>query len=187
VKNVADLVALAKSKPGALNYASTSAGGSTHLAAELFKSLAKVDIVRIAYKGGGPAMNALIGGEVQVTFATAASVQAHIQAGRLRALGVTSAKPTELAPGLPPIGAAVPGYEYLDKYAIVAPAKTPPAIVEKLYQAIARALANPQLREKFLHVGVETVGSAPDDLAATIASDTVKIGKVIKDAGITAE
>ena len=185
VKSVKELIALGKAKPGEINYGSGPIGASNHLAAEMFKALAGVKLVRIGYKGGGPALNDLISGQVPVMFATAGSVTAHIKAGRLRALAVTSAEPTALVPGLPTIAASgVPGYVSEAIYGMFAPAKTPAAIINRLHQETARFLAMPETRERFFNSGVETVGSSPQEFAAVIKSETIRLDKVIRSAGI---
>jgi tripartite-type tricarboxylate transporter receptor subunit TctC len=187
VSSVKDLIALAKAKPGTLNYGSGATGATNHLAAELFKSMAGVDIVRVTYKGSGAILNGLFGSEIQLTFGTAASVQPHVKSGRLRALGVTSAKPTELAPGLAPIAATVPGYESVAMYGVVAPANTPATIVSRLSRELAQSLAKPDVKQKFFNAGVESVGSTPEEFSETIKSDLARTGKVIRDAGLRSE
>ena len=188
VKSVKDLIALAKSRPGALNYAAGATGAVNHLTAELFKSMAGVDIVRVAYRGGGPALTDLMAGQVQLMFSVTGSVAPHMKSGRLKALAVTSAQPTQLAPGLPTVAASgLPGFESVSNAGIFAPARTPRPIVDKLNQEIVRALARPDVKEKFLDSGVEAVGSTPAQLEAAVKSEMVKMGKVIKDAGIREE
>ena len=185
VTSVHDLIALAKSKPGELSYGSGGTGSSTHLAVELFKAMAKVDLLRVPYKGNGPALNDLMGGRLQLMFATAGSVSPHVKAGRLRAIAVTSAEPSALAPGLPTVAASgLPGYESISIYGVFAPARTPDAIVTRLNQAIVGALNTPEVRERFFNSGVETVGSTPAQFAATIRADVARMRKVIVDAGI---
>jgi tripartite-type tricarboxylate transporter receptor subunit TctC len=187
VTSVKELIALAKARPGALNYGSGGTGSSLHLAAELFKQMAGVDIARIAYKGAGPAMNDLIGGQVQMVFATAGSVTAHVKSGRLKALAVTSLQPSALTPGLPTVAASgVPGYEVEAIYALVAPAKTPAAIIKQLNQVIVLVLNEADLKEKFLNAGIEAAPNSPVELAAKIKSEIAKIARLIKDEGIRA-
>jgi tripartite-type tricarboxylate transporter receptor subunit TctC len=187
VKSVKELIALAKARPGALNDASAGAGSSTHIAAELFKAMTGVNIVRVPYKGTGPAVTALISGEVQLMFATAGSAAPHLKSVRLRALAVTSAEPSTLFPGLPAVAATVPGYEGVSILGIFAPAKTPAAIINFLHQAIVQVLNRADVKEKFFSIGVETVGSSPDEFAAKVKSEMNRLGRVIKDAGIRAE
>jgi tripartite-type tricarboxylate transporter receptor subunit TctC len=185
VRSVQDLIALARAKPGQLSYGSGGTGSSTQLAVELFKSMAKVDILRIPYKGNAPALNDLVGGQVQLMFATAGSVSPHIKSGRLRAIAVTSAEPSILAPGLPTVAASgLPGYESISIYGVFAPARTPAPIISQLNRAIVAVLNMPDVRERFFNVGVETVGSTPEQYAATIRADIARMSKVIRDAGI---
>ncbi len=188
VKSIHELVAYAKARPGELNYGSGGTGASTHLAVELFKSMTGVDIVRVSFRGNAPALNALIGGQIQVMFATTGSVAPHLHAGRLRALAVTSAQPSALAPGLPTVASAgLPGYESIQIYGVFAPTGTPAAIVKRLNQEIVRVLGRTDVKERFLASGVETVGSSPGELAATMKSEIVRVGRVIKEAGIRAD
>lgn len=187
VRSVRELVALAKARPGDLNYASSGVGSSTHLAGELFKSLAGVNIVRIPYKGGGPAMNDLLGGQTQLMFATPPSVVAHTKSGKLVALATTSPGPTPLLPGLPPVSATVPGYESVTMIGVFAPAKTPAALVRQLNQEIVRVLHRPEIRERFFAAGSEVVGSTPEEFAGMMSADMVRMGRVIKAAGVRAD
>ena len=184
VKSINELIALAKSKPGALNYSSSSIGSANHLGAELFKSMAGVNIVHIPYSGGGPAITAVLGGEVQLAFIAPAGVASLVKAGKLRALAVTSPKPSELAPGLPTIAATVPGYQIGSATAVLAPARMPGAIINRLNQEIVRLLSQPDVKETFFKVGVEVVASSPQEFAATMKSEMARLGKVIKDAGL---
>lgn len=184
VKTVRDLIALAKARPGELNYASSAFGASTHLAMELFNSMAGVNIVRIPYKGGGAALTALLAGEVQLTFNTGASVTPQLRSGRLKGLAITTAQPSALFPGLPTVAATLPGYEASATYAMFAPVKTPAAIIARLHQEVVRAINTAEIREKLLDVGLEIVGSSPEELASVMKSEMVRLGKVIKDAGI---
>ena len=188
VHSVQDLIALAKARPGQLSYGSGGVGSSTHLAAELFRSMAKVDILWVPYKGNGPAMNDLISGQVQVMFGTAGTVSPHIKSGRVRALAVTSAEPSILAPGLPTVAASgLPGYESISIYGVLAPVGTPEAIIRQLNHAIVAVLDAPETRKRFFNVGMETVGSTPAQYAAAITADTARLRKVIKAAGIRVE
>ena len=188
VKSVADLIAYARARPGELNYGSGGTGSSTHLSVELLKSMTGVNIVRVPFKGNAPAMNAMIAGEVQMMIATAGSVAPHLKSTRLRALAVTSPQPSPLAPGLPAMAASgLPGYESMQIYGVFAPGKVPAAIVKRLNEEIVRVLGRADVKEKFLASGVEPVGGTPQQLAATIKSEIVRIGKVIKDAGIRGE
>ena len=184
VKSVKELVELAKAKPGELNYAAGTIGVSPHLAAELFKALAGVNIVRVPYKGGGPALNGLIGGEVHLMFPNAGSVMPHIKSGRVRALAVSTAQPSALAPGLPTVAEAVPGYETGAVICVFAPARTPAAIVDLLNREIVRVLNGAVVKARLFNSGSEVVANSPTEFAAFITSDMARMGKVIRDAGI---
>ena len=187
VKSVADLLALARARPGALDYASGGNGAPTHLAAELFKLLARVDLTHIPFKGSGPALNALLGGQAQLMFTVANGGLPHVQSGRLRVLAVTSAQPSALLPGVPTVSAAgVAGYEAVTMQALFAPARTPEAIVRALNQETLRVINAPELREKFSAAATEVVGGTPDQLRAAVAEDMSKLERVIKAAGMRA-
>jgi tripartite-type tricarboxylate transporter receptor subunit TctC len=185
VKSVRDLIALAKAKPGDLNYASGNAGTSNHLAAELFKSMAGVNITRIPYKGGAPAISDLVGGQVHLMFGASLAVAQHVQSGRLRALAVTSAKPSALAPGLPTVAeAGLPGYASVAIFGVLAPAKTPTALVERLNREIVKVLQQPEVKERLFTAGSEVVASSAEAFGAAIKSEMTTLGKLIKDSGI---
>jgi tripartite-type tricarboxylate transporter receptor subunit TctC len=187
VKSVADLLALARARPGALDYASGGNGAPTHLAAELFKLLARVDLTHIPFKGSGPALNALLGGQAQLMFTVANGGLPHVQSGRLRVLAVTSAQPSALLPGVPTVAAAgVAGYEAVTMQALFAPARTPEAIVRALNQETLRVINALELREKFSAAATEVVGGTPDQLRAAVAEDMSKLERVIKAAGMRA-
>ena len=188
VKSVRELIALAKARPGQLNYASSAVGSSNHLAAELFNLMAGVKIVRINYKGVGPAVNAVLSGEVQVIYANLASVSHYLQAGRLRPLALTTAEPSALRPGLPTIAASgLPGFESVAMSGVYAPAGTPPAIVSRLNQEIVRAINLPDIKEKFSNIGIETVGSSPQELTSAMKAEIARTAKLVREAGIRAE
>jgi tripartite-type tricarboxylate transporter receptor subunit TctC len=185
VKSVKELIALAKARPGQLNYSTAGTGSGGHLAMELFKSMAGLDILRIAYKGGAPAMTDLISGQVQLSITSTGTIGGHIKSGRLRALAVTSAQPTMLAPGLPTIASAgLPGYEVVSTYGIFAPAKTPPSVVARINEEIVRGLNTPEIKERFFTAGSEVVASTPQDFAVVIAAEQAKLGKLIRDVNI---
>jgi tripartite-type tricarboxylate transporter receptor subunit TctC len=184
-RSVKELIALAKAKPGQINYGSGSAGSTSHLAAELFKSMASVDLVRVPYKGGGLALNALVSGEIEVTFPSANAAAAHLNSGKLVALAVGSLQPSSLVPGLPTLAASgLPGFESSSNLGIFAPAKTPPGVIARLSHEMARALQTPELRDRLFSTGVEAVGSTPEQLSAMIKSEMSRLGKLIKDVGI---
>ena len=187
VRSIKDLIALAKAKPGELTFATSSIGGSTHMSGVLFRSLAAVDILNVNYKGSGPAMVALIGGEVHMMFANATIATTQMKSGKVRGLAVTSATPSALVPGIPTVAATLPGYESIAMTGIFVPTKTPAAIINRLNQEIVRALNVPDVKERFISGGAEAVSSTPEQFAAAIKADTATTSKLIKDAGIKAE
>ena len=187
VKSVRDLVALAKARPGDLNYASGAPGATSQLAAELFKSMAGVKIVWVPYKDNGPGVLSVLAGQTQIMFANAPGVEELAKAGKVRILGVTTARASPVFPGVPSIAeAGVPGYEALTIDAIVVPARTPAAIVNRLNQEIVRALNEPGTKKTLFNSGVVVVGGTPEELGAFIKSSIAKWSKVIKEAGIRA-
>lgn len=185
VKSIADLIALAKARPGQLNYAANTAGSSTHLTGELFKSIAGINMTVVYYRAIVQGLNDLIGGQLQVIVSATSTVMPFARAGRVRALAVTSEKPSALAPGLPAAG--LPGFESGTAYGLFVPAKTPPAIVSKLHQDVTRVVTRPDVSERLLNGGLEVVAGGPTDLAAKIKYETVRLGKIIRDNGIRAE
>jgi tripartite-type tricarboxylate transporter receptor subunit TctC len=188
VKTVKELIALAKGKPGQLNYASAGNGTPPHLAGELFKSMAGVDLVHVPYKGNTPAFVDLISGQVSLSFPTIPSALPHVQAGRLRALAVTSRKRSAVMPQLPTIAeSGLPGYDTSSWFGMLAPAGTPREIVRKLQQESAKVLQLRDVREKLLSQGLEPVGSTPEEFAATIESEIAKWAKVVKASGARVE
>jgi len=185
-KNVAELVALAKAKPGELTFASSGAGSSTHLSAELFKSMAGVDIVHVPYKGSSQAITDLMAGHVTMLVDNAPSSLPYVQQGKLRALAVTSLKRMPGLPDVPTLDeAGVKGYESLSWSGIVAPAATPKPVIAKLNAAIERVLAMPDVRKKFADLGVDPVGGPPEAFARHIHTESEKWGRVVKAANIT--
>lgn len=182
--SVKEFIALAKAKPGQINYVMASVGSSSHIAAELFKSLAGVDLTGVSYKVTSTGILDLLSGRVHVFFSAAGPMMPHVKTGKLKALGVSTAKPSTLFPDLPTVAATVPGYETVPSYSIFAPAKTPPAIINQLNRDIARAVRSPELKERIFENGFEVVASSPQELAALRAADMVRIAKLIKDANI---
>jgi len=183
--SVKELIALAKAKPGELNYASGGVGSPNHLSAELFKAMAGVNIVRIAYNGGGPALNALMGGEVQMMFVAGGTAAPHLKSGRFRALAVSSAEPSALFPNMPTVAASgLPGFEMVQMLGIFVPAKTPETVINRLNREIVRFLNAAEPKEKLLSTGIEAAPGSPQQFAAMIRSEMVKVGKVIEAAGI---
>jgi tripartite-type tricarboxylate transporter receptor subunit TctC len=187
VKNAKELIALAKARPGDLNYGHGGIGGAGHLSGEFLKMLAKVDIVSVPYKGSGRSVPALVAGEVQLTFSDFEPLAPHVQSGRLRAIAVTSAQPSALFPSLPTLASTVPGYVSIANTGTFAPAKTLPAVITRLNQEIVRYLKSPEARDRILKTGSEAVGSSPDELAAWMKADMGQWGKVIKEANIKAD
>jgi len=185
--SVKELIAAAKAAPGEINYASGVVGSSNHVAGELFKAMAGVNLMRIAYKGSGPALNDVIAGQVKIIFATTTGAWGHVKSGRLKALAITSAEPSALAPGLPTIAASgVPGYKAEAIYAMWAPAKTPPAILARLNQEVVKVLQAPETRDRFIAAGAEVVASTPQVLAAEIKGESTRLERVFKSTGVRA-
>ncbi len=188
VKTVKDLIALAKTRPGELNYGTGSIGGIEHISAELFKSMTGVKLVQIFYKGASTAAIALAGGEVQVMFGGVTVTTPHIKSGRVRVLAVTSEQPSALVVGLPTLAASgLPGFELVGIDAMYAPAKTPVAVINQLNREIVRFLGTTEAKEKYLNLGAEVIASSPEEHVAKLNSRIITIGKVIKDAGIKIE
>lgn len=186
--NVAELIALAKSKPGQMNYASGGNGSPSHLALELFKSMAGIDIVHIPYKGGGALLNSVMSGEIQLTPSGLLIAVPLIKAGRLKAIAVTGPKRVAAAPDVPTVAeSGLPGYSVTGWWGILAPAKTPLPIVRRLNQEVAKALAAPDMKERLAADGIEPGGGAPEEFALMIQTEIATWSKVIKSAGIKAE
>jgi len=187
-KSVKELIALARAKPGSLNYGSSGAGGLSHLSGALLATLAGVNLVHIPYKGGALAMNDVIGGQIQMLFGTLLLTGPHVKAGRLRSLAVTTAKRAPAAPELPTMmETGVPGYEVTQWYGILAPAKVPPAIIDKLSKEIARGLHEPDVKPRLAADGSDAVGNAPVEFGAHIKAEVVKYAKIVKEIGLKAE
>ena len=188
VKTVKEFIALAKAKPGTLNYSSAGIGSSSHLAPELLAILAGIDIVHVPYKGGGPGLVDVLSGQMQFMMTTMPAAMPHVKSGKVRALAVTSARRSQSLPALPTIDeAGVKGYEVSTWYGVLAPAHTPKPIVTKLHDEIVKILGVAETRDKLLAQGFEPVGSTPDEFGAYIKSEIAKWGKVVKTAGIKAE
>lgn len=185
--NVADFIAYLKANPAKLNFGSAGNGSSQHLAGELFNSLADVRMVHVAYRGGAPAVNDLLGGQVQVVFAPLVEVLQQVRADKLRAIGITTAKRSALLPDVPPIGETLRGYEVTLWNGLLAPAKTPPDIIEKVYLATRDALRSDALKAKLAEQGSEPVGDTPAQFRAFIASELVKWRKLVEISGATVQ
>jgi len=186
--SVKELIALAKQKPGALNYATAGVGSPLHLAGELFKKRAGIQMVPIAYKGGGPAAAAVLAGEAQVIFASVAASLPQVKAGRLKALATTGAKRSKVAPDLPTIAeSGFPGFNVTSWYALLVPAGTPAAIVKRMNDAIAKVLELPDVQQAMARQGLDPQHSTPQELATRIRQETAQWAAVIKEQGIKAE
>jgi tripartite-type tricarboxylate transporter receptor subunit TctC len=187
-KSVKELIALAKAKPGELNYSTGENGSSSQIAAELFKYMAGVKIQGIRYSSGSLRMADLVGGRVQMEFVTVGAVAPHIKSGKLRVLAVTSAKPSALMPGVPTVAeSGVPGYESVGMTGILAPAKTPASAIKQLHQHLVRALAREEVKQAFYNAGSEPVGSSPQEYAAKIRLQRDSVAKMIQAGSIVLE
>ena len=186
-KNVPELIALAKERPGQINYASSGAGGAPHLGAELFQSMAQVKMVHVAYKGSGLSFNDLLAGQVSLTCDSLVQALPYIRAGRLKALAVLGPKRTPLLPDVPTVGEAVPGFELTNWFGLVVPAGTPPDRIAKLYADVAKALQHKDVGEKFVEMGADPVGSTPEQFGTFMRAESAKWARLIKEANIRAE
>jgi tripartite-type tricarboxylate transporter receptor subunit TctC len=185
---VSELIALAKQKPGELNYASAGIGSFQHMGAELFKLTAGVDIVHVPYKGGGPAMTDVLGGHTRIMFSSLVQTSGFVRNGQLRALGTGGSHRSPVLPEVPTIAeAGLPGYEATNWWGIVAPAGTPPAIVEKLHKEISAVQNSEQTRKQFETEGAEIVQMGAAEFGTFIASEIKKWERVVKESGIKAE
>ena len=186
VKTVAQLIALAKKNPGQIAYSSGGAGSGPFMGAELFKQQAQVNILHVPYKGAGPAFTDLMGGQVQMMIATLSLGMPHATSGRVRALGVTSAKRLGATPQLPTVAeSGLPGFEFSAWYGVLAPAGTPPAVMTRLHQAVGKAMAAPETREKF-EDGLIPLSSTSDEFAVYLKQEVIKWGNVVKASGVKA-
>ena len=183
-KSVKDLLAAAKAKPGKLNYASQGNGTSAHLAGEMFTNLAKVEMTHVPYRGAGPAITDLLGGQVDMIFGTAAAVSPFVDSGKLRALGVTTTAPSEAFKGVPPIAQDVPGYQVESWYGLYAPAGTPADVIAKLTAAAKKAAHAPEFAKKIEQEGLSVVASEPAELDRYVKSEEARWKKVVKENNI---
>ena len=187
-RTIGEFVALAKASPGRINYSSAGNGSTGHLTGELLKARAGIDMVHVSYKGGGQAVQDLLGGQIQMVVTALPTVEGHLKAGKLRALAFTSAQRVPVAPDVPTLAeSGFPGFEVVSWYGILAPAGTPRDIVRKLNAEINRILALPRVRERLAALGAEPTGGTPEEFAATIKADTARWAKVVADAGIRIE
>jgi tripartite-type tricarboxylate transporter receptor subunit TctC len=185
---VTDVIAQAKARPGKVTFASAGNGTSIHLAGELFASMAQVDMLHVPYKGSGPAVTDLLGGQVDYMFDSITSAAPHIRSGKLRAIGVTTLKRSSALPEVPAIAeAGLPGYELSPWFAVYMPAGTPQPIVDKMNAALLEAMKLPEVRARFASIGAEPIGSTPQQLASHLAAEMAKWGKIIQDRGIRAD
>ena len=186
-KSVKDVIAAAKAKPGKLTYASQGNGTSAHLAGEMFTNLTKVEMTHVPYRGAGPAITDLLGGQVDMIFGTAAAVATFVDSGKLRAIGVTSASPSAALKGVAPIGRDVPGYQVESWYGLYAPAGTPADVIAKLSSAAKKAAANPDFAKKIEQEGLSIVASDPAELDRYVKAEELRWSKVVKENNIKAE
>ncbi len=185
--SVKDVIALAKAKPGELNYASSGIATSTHMAAELFRYMTKTNMTHVPYKGGGPGITAMLAGQCHLYFATISTALPHVRAGKLRGLGVTGSKRSVAAPDLPTIAeAGVPGYVHSSWIGMAAPAKTPQPILARLHAESVKIVQSPAIKKLFLRDGLESLGNTPQEFAADLKQEIAKWQKVVAAAGIQA-
>jgi len=188
VESIKDLIGLAKSKPGVLNFGTATNGTAGHLAAELLKSMTGTSMQRIEYKGAAQSLTGLLGGEVQIAFLTVPSAMPMVKAGTVKALAVTSAQPSATAPGVPTVASyGLPGYEVASSIGVFVMPKTPEAITNQLNRDIVRILLRTDVKERFLSAGSEAVGNSPEQFLAAMKAEVARLSKVVKDAGISPE
>ena len=187
-KSVKEFVEVAKAKPGQLNYGSAGNGSAVHLAGELFKLMTGTNLTHIPYKGGGPALLALLSGETALLFASLPSTMPQVKAGKVRALAVSSAARSSVAPSLPTVAeSGLPGFAVINFYGVLAPGGTPKALTTRLYNDIAKVLGMPDLRERLANDGTDAVGSTPEEFAAFLRTEVTKWAKLIKTANVRGE
>jgi tripartite-type tricarboxylate transporter receptor subunit TctC len=187
-RDVGELIALARSRPGQINYSSSGPGGAPHLAGELFKSMAKVNLVHVPYKGSGPSFQDLLGGQVSLTFDSLVQALPYIRSDKLKALAVLGSTRSPLLPEVPTVAeSGLPGYELTNWFGLVAPAATPRDTLAKIHADVIRALQNPGVPEKFSAMGATVIGNTPEQFGASMRADSAKWGRLIKETGIRAE
>lgn len=183
-RNVAEFIAHARANPGRIAYASAGPGSTNHICAEMFARMAGLDMVHVSYRGGAPAVQDTVAGQTQLFFSAATQTLPHVQAGRLRLLGVTEAQRSALLPGVPTVGETVPGYEMTVWYGVLGPKGMPAELVATLNAEINRAMATPEVRERLAAIGVEVLDTTPEAFARTLRGDAEKWGRAIREMGI---
>jgi len=186
-KTLPEFVALAKQSPGKLTYGSSGIGGVGHLAGELFKQRARIDMVHAPYKGGGPALTDLLGGRIEMYISVPSTAQAHIESGKVRALATTGARRMATLPNVPTVAESYPGFEATNWYAFVAPGKTPKEILDYWNREIGKVLSDPRVKDELARHGLDPMPGTRDELARYIDRETAQWGKVVREAAITAE
>lgn len=184
VTTIPELIAYAKARPGQLLYGSSGQGSTAHLCMEMFRTLSGIDIVHVPYKGAVPAITDLMGGQVQIACQAVPSLPTYLKTGRIRSLGVTTLTRTVIAPDVPPVADALPGFEILGWYGMLAPLRTPPEVIAKVNADVMRTLKSPEVQEKLIVLGAEAAGSSPADFGAFLRRETVKWTKLLRDANI---
>ncbi|MGZ5125620.1 MAG: tripartite tricarboxylate transporter substrate-binding protein, partial [Burkholderiales bacterium] len=188
VNNVKELIAFARAKPGALSYGSSGNGGIQHLATEMFKSMANVDIVHVPYKGTAPALNDLMAGQIQMSMLSIVATLSQVRSGKLKGLAVSSINRSDAAPEIPTVAeAGVPGYSFYGWYCMLAPAKTPRNVVSVLNAGVVSAMQSPEMRDRLAADGSTVVGSSADELGAHIRAEIAKLSKLVTDTKIRLE
>lgn len=187
VASVKQLIALARAKPGAITYASSGSGSTAHLSSELFKSMARIDLLHVPYKGAGPALTDLVAGHVQTMITAISSTLPYVKAGRLKALGVSSEKRLPILPEIPAVAEQLPGYEVITWYGVFAPAGTPRPVIDKLNQALVRVLATPDAQGKLAALGADARTNAPEQFAESVRKERAKWARIIQESGARPE
>jgi tripartite-type tricarboxylate transporter receptor subunit TctC len=185
--NVAEVIALAKKRPGEIAYSSSGPGGAPHLAMELFKRQAQVDLVHVPYKGSGPSINDLIGGRVMLTMDSLVQSLPHIRSGRLKALAVLGPKRSALLPEVPTVGETLPGYSLTNWFGLLAPAATPKDVIAKIYVDVKKVIAEPEVSKRIADLGADVVGNTPEEFGAAMRAESEQWAEIIKAANIRAE
>jgi tripartite-type tricarboxylate transporter receptor subunit TctC len=185
--SVKELIALAKARPGAINYASSGSGSTAHLSSELFKSMARINMVHVPYKGAGPALTDLVGGQVQIMFTGVSSTLPFVKSGKLKALAVSSEKRLPLLPDMPTVAESLPGYEVLTWYGVFAPAATPRDILDRLHATLVEVLATPDAKARLATLGADVQTNTPQAFAQAVARETAKWARIVKESGARAE